>query len=167
MKIYILGLALFLPLVAAAGEPTAMLCNSEGICRTVYVGPLPSLQQDVNLDPPKKVIRQRFFDKKAVFLTVVNVGVSIWATLELNECRKDHGIGPCTDGGYGPFKAREILRQGQTGGLTLISLKIKSIEDRNDDKHKFWWTFQAGNIGWNLGVILQNRAKHYGPKEID
>ncbi len=126
--------------------------------------PMPSLQKDTNPDPPKKTIKQRLFDKKAIFLTAANVGTSIWATLAIRKCRADHGKGPCADGGYGPFGWREGLRQTQTGGLAILSLKIKSIEDADGDKHKFWSTLQAGNIGWNLGVIAENANRRFGPK---
>jgi hypothetical protein len=115
---------------------------------------------------PKPVVR-RILDKKFLLQTALNVGISIAATRSLAACRRDHGIGPCTDGGYGEFKAREVLRQGMTLASIPLSFKIKSIEETNQDKHKFWWIIQAVPIGINSGVMIQNASKHYGPKEKD
>jgi hypothetical protein len=114
-----------------------------------------------------KVIKHRVFDKKFLVATAVSVGLSIAATRSLVRCRADHGIGPCTDGGYGPFTQREVLRQGMTGFLILPSYETKRIEDRDDAKHKFWWLFPAFNAAWNSGVIVQNARKRYGPKDKD
>jgi len=110
---------------------------------------------------------QRVFDKKFFFLTALSIGTSIAATVTITRCRRDHGIGPCTDGGYGPYTARETLRQVQTGFLILPSYKIKRIEDEDRIKHKFWWVFPAFNAAWNSGVMIENARKHYGPKDKD
>jgi hypothetical protein len=130
--------------------------------------PLPMLTKDlgdVNPGPPKKGIIGRIFDKKLLFLTAVDVGLSIAATKSLVSCRADHGIGACTDGGYGEFKTREGLRQGLTGFLALTSWELKWIEDQDGDKYKFWWLFQAGNAAVNAGVMIENGRKHFGPKD--
>jgi hypothetical protein len=113
---------------------------------------------------PKPARRHRVFDKKFLLLTAVSVGASIAASFAIHRCRRDHGIGPCTDGGYGEFKTRETLRQGLTAFLILPSYKIKKIEDEDGGKYKFWWLFPAANAGLNLGVIAQNAGKRYGPK---
>lgn len=126
-------------------------------------GQEPSLQKPV--DPPKPTLRHRVFDKKFLFVTAANVGFSIAATRSLVKCRHDHGIGPCTDGGYGEFKTREGLRQGLTGGLAILSYFHKQAEDEDGGKYKFWWLFQAGNTAVNAGVIVQNARKHYGPRD--
>jgi hypothetical protein len=125
--------------------------------------PMPSLQKEP--DPPKPTVLHRVFDKKFLIVTAISVASSVAATYTINRCRQDHGIGPCTDGGYGPFRAREILRQVQTGFLVLPSFKIKQIEDRKEMKHKLWWLFPAINTVLNTGVMIQNSRKHYGPKE--
>jgi len=130
--------------------------------RPSYLPPLSDLQKAP--DPPKPGFRHRVFDKKFLLVTAVSVGVSIAATRSLTRCRADHGIGPCTDGGYGEFKAREVLRQGLTGFFILPSYKVKSIEDNQGCKHKFWWVFPVVAIGMNAGVMVQNQSKHYGPK---
>jgi hypothetical protein len=114
-----------------------------------------------------KVIKHRVFDKKFLVATALSVGLSIAATRSLVRCRADHGIGPCTDGGYGPFTQREVVRQGMTGFLILPSYEIKRIEDRDDAKHKFWWVIPAFNAAWNSGVMVENARKHYGPKDKD
>jgi hypothetical protein len=126
-------------------------------------GQEPSLQKPV--DPPKPTILHRVFDKKFLVVTAINVGVSIGTTLAIAKCRQDHGIGPCQDGGYGPFPAREALRQGLTGFLILPSFKVKAIEDRDNDKHKFWWLIQTVPVAINTQILVSNRLKHYGPKE--
>ena len=113
---------------------------------------------------PISAIKHRVADKKFWLATGISIGTSIAATITISRCRHDHGIGPCTNGGYGPFQARETLRQVQTGFLILPSYKIKAIEDRNNDKHKFWWLFPAINAGLDSGMIIQNARKHYGPK---
>jgi hypothetical protein len=113
---------------------------------------------------PKAPVKHRIADKKFWLLTAASVGASVAASFAVNRCRRDHGIGPCTDGGYGEFKTREVLRQGLTAFLILPTYKIKKIEDEDGAKHKFWWLFEAGNIGLNAGVIAQNAGKHYGPK---
>jgi hypothetical protein len=117
--------------------------------------------------PPEPKAAARVTDKKFWMLTGLNVGLSVAATRSLVACRADHGIGPCTDGGYGPFNAREVLRQVLTVATIPISWKIKSIEDGNHDRHKFWWVMQAIPIGINSGVMIQNTVKHYRPKETD
>ena len=129
--------------------------------------PMPSLQKDANQDPPKPGIVQRVFDKKFFFLTALSIGTSIAATATITRCRRDHGIGPCTDGGYGPYAQREALRQVQTGFLILPSYKIKRIEDQDGIRRKFWWVFPAFNAAWNSGVMIENARKHYGPKDKD
>jgi hypothetical protein len=73
-------------------------------------------------------------------------------------------VGGAAAEGSGEFKTREVLRQGLTAFLILPTYKIKKIEDEDGAKHKFWWLFEAGNIGLNAGVIAQNAGKHYGPK---
>ncbi len=123
--------------------------------------PLPFLQKP--LEPPKPGIRKRVFDKKFLAVTAVNIGASVAASFALNKCRHDHGIGPCTSGGYGEFKTREALRQGLTGFLVFTSWKLKQLEDEDGSKHKFWWLFQAANTGVNAGVIAQNASKHHWP----
>jgi hypothetical protein len=117
--------------------------------------------------PPEPKPAARVTDKKFWMLTGLNVGLSVAATRSLVACRADHGIGPCTDGGYGPFNAREVLRQVLTAATIPISWKIKSIEDGNHDRHKFWWVMQAIPIGINSGVMIQNAVKHYRPKELE
>src|SRR5690242_10911042 len=87
-----------------------------------------AMKAQENPDPPKHAILHRVFDKKFLFLTALSVGTSIAATITISRCRRDHGIGPCTDGGYGEFNARETLRQVQTGFLIIPSWKIKKIE---------------------------------------
>ena len=114
-----------------------------------------------------KAIKHRVFDKKFLLATAISVGVSIAATATITRCRRDHGIGPCTSGGYGEYHARETLRQVQTGFLILPSYKIKRIEDEDGKKHKFWWVLPAINAAWDGGVIAENARKHYGPKEKD
>ncbi len=114
-----------------------------------------------------KAVKHRVADKKLWISTAISVGASVAASFALNKCRHDHGIGPCTDGGYGEFKTREGLRQGLTGFLILPTFKLKKLEDDDGSKHKLWWLFQAANTGVNLGVIAQNARKHYGPREKD
>lgn len=114
-----------------------------------------------------KAIKHRVADKKFWISTAISVGTSIAASATINRCRRDHGIGPCTDGGYGEFKTREGFRQGLTGFLIFPTYKIKKLEDQGGTKYKFWWLFQAANAGVNIGVIVQNRRKPYGPKELD
>ena len=146
---------------------TATLCNSEGTCREVETGPIvKDFQQDVNATPPKDIIKHRVTDWKFWTANGVSIGSSIAATYSLVKCREDHGIGPCTDGGYGEFKTREGLRQGLTGGIVLLSFKIKSIEDENNDRYKFWWLLPVGNAAFNSSIIITNASKHYGPKEL-
>lgn len=115
----------------------------------------------------RPVVKHRVFDKKFLAVTALSVGLSVAASFTLARCRHDHGIGPCSDGGYGEFKAREVLRQVQTGFLILPTWKLKSVEDEEGAKHKFWWIFEAANAGLNAGVIAENRSKHYRPKELD
>jgi hypothetical protein len=123
--------------------------------------PLPSLQME--LTPPKPGIVHRVFDKKFAAVLVADIVVSVVATKKLKKCRADHGIGPCADGGYGEFTAREILRQIQTGAVSLLSWKIKTLDDRDGSKYKFWWLFPAANAAWNAGGIIQNATKHNWP----
>lgn len=133
------------------------------VCRTVETG----TAQDVNPDPPKATVKARVADVKFWLVTGVNVAVSITATKKLVDCRHDHGIGPCVDGGYGEFKARETLRQGFTGGVTLISFEIKKIEDREDNKYKFWWLLPALNSAWNASGMIRNASHSFPPRDKD
>lgn len=114
-----------------------------------------------------KAVKHRVADKKFWISTAISVGSSIAASATINRCRHDHGIGPCTDGGYGEFKTREGLRQGLPAFLILPTYKIKQIEDEDGSKYKYWWLLQAANAGVNVGVIIQNKRKHYGPREIE
>lgn len=127
--------------------------------------PMPSLQKDVNPDPPKQGIRQRVLDKKFLLATAISVGASIAATATISRCRRDHGIGPCTDGGYGPFTQREVIRQALTGFLIWPSFEVKRIEERDGADHKIWWIFPTFNAAWSSGVIIQNASKHYGARK--
>lgn len=159
----------FLMVVLASRAETVRMCDTTGeICREVEVGALVrDFAQDINRDPPKDIRRHRVADWKWWTANIVSVGTSAAATYYLWRCREDHGIGPCTDGGYGPFKAREILRQGQTGAFIGISWKIKEIEDNQGSHYKFWWLFPVGNAAYNAGVMIENARKNYGPKEVD
>ncbi len=112
-------------------------------------------------------VKHRTFDKKFLVWTALSVGASIAVTATLTRCRHDHGIGPCTDGGYGEYKTREVLRQGLTGFLILPAYKIKKIEDEDGSRHKFWWLLPAFNTGANATIIAQNALKRYGPREKD
>lgn len=148
-------LAVLLLFAASLSAKEVPVCYG-GVCRMVETG-VP--------EEPIPVVKHRLIDKKFVALTLLNIGVSVAATKSLVACRADHGIGPCTDGGYGPFPAREAVRQAFTGTMALISLKLKSIEDKGTYRFKFWWIPQAVSIGVNAGVMIQNASKNYKPKE--
>lgn len=166
MKVTFL-VAFLLILSQPAFAATATLCNSEGTCREVEIGPIvKDFQQDVNTVPPKDTIKTRVADWRFWTANGISVGTSIAATRTITKCREDHGIGPCNAGGYGEYKSREFLRQAQTGTLFFISLKIKGIEDENHDRYKFWWLLPLGNAAYNAEVIITNATKHFGPKEL-
>jgi hypothetical protein len=161
MKILVAFLSVFLFIASArANERTVCI---EDICRTVQEGPLPDMAQEL---PKPAAHGPRIADLKFWLATGINIGVSVATTWTIARCRADHGIGPCQDGGYGEFKTREGLRQGLTGGLTLVSFEIKKIEDTNGDRHKFWWLFPVGETAVNASVIIENAARHFGPKEV-
>ena len=123
-----------------------------------FSAPRASAQSSTQIEPipvtePVPAVKHHVFDKKLIILTAVSIGVSIATSSTINRCRHDHGIGPCSDGGYGEFKAREVLRQVQTGFLVLPTFKIKKIEDDRQSKHKFWWLIEAGKPG--VGILKQ------------
>lgn len=161
-----LSIGAALSTAALASANTATVCV-DGVCRTVETGPLVrDFAQDVNADPPKSVFRQRLFDKKLVGLLAADIGVSIASTRSLVRCRADHGIGPCNDGGYGEFKARETLRQAQTATLDLCAIFLKRAEDKQDGR-KFWWLFPTFNTAWNASNIARNAFHTYPPKPAE
>lgn len=157
-------LSLLFPLAAQAN--TARVCY-ENVCRDVEVGPVAKpFAQDL-ANPPTPAAKPAVADLKFWLLTGANIGLSVARTKSLVRCRADHGIGPCTDGGYGEFKAREIIQQGATAGSIILSYFHKRAEDRDGSSPKFWWIWQGGSIALNTGVIVTNASKHYGPKERD
>lgn len=159
----LIGMVIFVSVFSGGVRAAEELCI-EGVCREVETGPLLSLTQDT-ARMPLKAIKPRVADLKFWIVTVADVAISIAATRKLVNCRHDHGIGPCVDGGYGEFKTREGLRQAFAGGATLISFEIKKIEDSNDDKYKFWWALPVGNIAWNASGMVRNATHGFPPKE--
>ena len=114
---------------------------------------------------PLDAIKHRVLDKKFWTVTAINVGLGIITSRAIQKCRADHGIGPCQDGGYGDFNAREGVRQAFVIGMELPAFKVKQIEDEQPSKHKTWWAILAVPIGINTEILVANRLKHYGPKE--
>jgi len=155
-------------LLALLAAPVGSWANTRcemGICRFVQTAPIPQMAKDTSQMPTKSAIKRRVTDGKFLLANGLSIGASVAATLTITRCRRDHGIGPCLDGGYGDYKAREGVRQAQTGILFGVSWAIKRIEDEDGSRHKFWWIFPIGNAVYNTAIVTVNATRHYGPRE--
>lgn len=91
----------------------------------------------------------------------VPAGTAILATHEISNCRKEFGIGPCPQGGYGAYKTRQAL----TIGLSIGEGTLSHFWHRSCDcKESFLPS--TGMIIFNTATAIA-AATHKGPHETD
>jgi hypothetical protein len=78
----------------------------------------------------------------------ISLGSSIAATHNAHDCRLVNGIAPC-DGGYGEFRAREILRFGGSAGIVGVGLWGRH------QGFKEWAIPALGFAGYNASVAFR------------
>ncbi len=166
LRVLFLMAVYFLTAMFATAQPRLVCVNT--VCRYVETGPIARpFAQDLNAVPPKPAAKARVADWKFWAVTAGTIGISVATTKSLVDCRHDHGIGPCVDGGYGEFRAREVLRNGLAVGINLITYQINRIEDDEDHKFKTWWLMPVGVTAWNAATMVRNKVHTYPPKEIE
>lgn len=162
MRYLVMAVTAFLLTITTRGEPARVCVGAT--CRWVETGALPSPSREL----PKPTSRVRVADKKFWLVAGLTVGTAVATTLTVNRCRRDHGIGGgCADGGYGEYRAREALRISLAAGMMALAWPLKRIEDSEDHGIKVWWAMPAAVAAWNASTILRNRARSFGPKEVE
>jgi hypothetical protein len=93
--------------------------------------------------------RHWYTDKANLAVIGLSLASSLVASHEVHDCRQRAGIEHC-DGGYGPFKAREVVRFGFAGSMAALSIAAH--------RHRLpeWAIFAAAPIGWNAYIARKN-----------
>jgi hypothetical protein len=110
-----------------------------------------------NAAPPLPVVKTHkawYKDIRVWTVIGISLGASAAATYEAHECRLRNGIAPC-DGGYGEFKAREIVRAVSTVGEDAIALGMR----HQDIAAKYWLPVALGFPAYNTYVAVHESLK--------
>lgn len=96
-----------------------------------------------------------------VYNFALPAGTSLLATHEIHKCRQEFGIGPCPQGGYGAFAARQSLTFGLSlGEGTLSHFWHKSCECKQS------FLPSTGMVIFNTATAIA-AATHKELKETD
>jgi hypothetical protein len=105
---------------------------------------------DVTPIAPVKTHKAWYKDWKVILGLGISIGASGAATYEAHECRLRVGVAPC-DGGYGEFKAREIVRFAGTVGEDAIALGMR----HQGFAFKYWAPVMFGFPAYNTSVAIR------------
>jgi hypothetical protein len=112
-----------------------------------------SAQQDANRIQPVPAVKthKAWYKDAAVWVLLgITVATSLAATHEINNCRAQNGVAPC-DGGYGEYKAREIVRMAGTVGEDAIALGMRHA----GFGFKSWAPVMFGFPAYNTSVAVR------------